>query len=80
MFGSEKNYQQLKTKHGEGSHITVRQGCRQEPGDIIFITDMHEVVYWNGSLTIKKYKNIYFSILFSNTAPSLMFKTVLGMQ
>ena len=35
MFGSENNYQQLKTKHGEGSHITVGQGCRQEHGDII---------------------------------------------
>ena len=80
MFGFEKNYQQLKTKHGEGSHITVGQGCRQEPGDIILITDTHVVVYWNGILTIKKYKNIFFSKLFSNTAPSPMFKTVLGMQ
>ena len=47
MFGSEKNpyinylqsYQQLKTKHVEGSHITVGQGCHQEPGDITLITD-----------------------------------------
>ena len=65
MFGSEKNpyinylqtYQQLKTKHVEGSHITVGQGCHQEPGDIILITEIHVVVYWNGILT-KKYKYI----------------------
>ena len=79
MFGSEKSpYQQLKTKHVEGSHINVGQGYHQEPGDIILITEIHVVVYWNGILT-KKNINI-FSILFSNTASSHMFKTVLGMQ
>ena len=84
MFGSEKNpFTNLSTienkKHVEGSHITVGRGCHQEPGDIILITEIHVVVYWNGILTTTKNINI-FSILFSNTASSHMFKTVLGMQ
>ena len=79
MFGSEKNYQQLKTKHVEGSHITVGRRCRHEPGDIISITEIHVVVYWDAILTTKKYKNIL-SMLFLNTASSHVFKTVLGIQ
>ena len=58
MFGSERNPQPLKTKHVEGSHITVGRGCHQESGDIILITEIHVVVYWNGILTTTKYKYI----------------------
>ena len=52
------SYQRLKTKHVEGSRITVGQKCHQEPGDTILITEIHVVVYWNSILTTNKYKYI----------------------
>ena len=72
MFGSEKNRLSLvlkrtlitnlstiENKTCGGSHITVGRGCHQESGDIILITKIHVVVYWNGILTTTtKYKYI----------------------